>query len=121
LLFGQILGRDPDPYAFWHSSQSNDPGLNLALYSNKEVDELLEDARQTSNYEEREEKYIEFQQLLSEDVPAVFLYSLQYTYITPKNLKGITTQRINHPSDRFSNINSWFIKTKKSFNFFNFN
>src|SRR3989338_5612859 len=26
LLFGEIVGRDPDPFAFWHSSQRNDPG-----------------------------------------------------------------------------------------------
>ena len=46
LLFGEVLGLDPDPYSFWHSSQKKDPGLNLALYDNKKVDDLLRDARQ---------------------------------------------------------------------------
>ena len=117
LLFGQILGRDPDPYPFWHSSQANDPGINLSLYANKEVDRLLEDARQTSNTEERQKKYEEFQQKIIQDIPAIFLYSLQYTYLVPNNIKGITTESINHTSDRFSNIENWFIKTKKRFNF----
>ncbi|OJI06791.1 hypothetical protein BK004_02365 [bacterium CG10_46_32] len=117
LLFGQIIGKDPDPYPFWHSSQANDPGLNLALYQNKAVDALLEDARKTSDIAEREKKYIEFQTQLSQDVPAIFLYSLEYTYLTPSDIKGISTERINHPSDRFSNITTWYIKTKKSLQF----
>ncbi len=31
LLFGEIIGQDLDLYAFWHSSQRIDPGLNIAL------------------------------------------------------------------------------------------
>jgi peptide/nickel transport system substrate-binding protein len=117
LLFGQILGRDPDPYPFWHSSQSNDPGLNLALYNNKKVDELLEDARRTTNEALREEKYVAFQELLVEDLPAIFLYSVEYIYIIPQKIRGIATERINHPSDRFSSAASWYIKTKKRLQF----
>ncbi|MBI2637229.1 MAG: hypothetical protein HYW81_03500, partial [Parcubacteria group bacterium] len=117
LLFGQIIGKDPDPYPFWHSSQANDPGLNLALYQNKATDALLEDARKTSEGAEREKKYVAFQQQLAADVPALFLYSLRYTYLTPERIKGISTERINHPSDRFSNVNTWYIKTKKRLQF----
>ncbi|MBI1961638.1 MAG: peptide ABC transporter substrate-binding protein [Parcubacteria group bacterium] len=117
LLFGQIIGKDPDPYPFWHSSQANDPGLNLALYQNKAVDALLEDARKTSDTTEREKKYNAFQEQLSQDAPAIVLYSLRYTYLTPESIKGISTKRINHPSDRFSNISSWYIKTKKRLQF----
>ncbi len=117
LLFGQIVGRDPDPYPFWHSSQSNDPGLNLARYANKDADRLLEDGRRTSESGARHEKYVAFQKLLGKDIPAIFLYSLDYTYILPKDLKGINTSHINQPADRFSNVANWYIKTKKSINF----
>jgi len=37
LLFGEVLGADPDPFAFWHYNQKR-PGLNVAFYENKEVD-----------------------------------------------------------------------------------
>ena len=30
LLFGEFVGKDLDLYAFWHSSQRNDPGQNIA-------------------------------------------------------------------------------------------
>ncbi len=45
LLYGMVIGRDQDLYAFWDSQERNDPGLNIALYANKTVDGLLEDAR----------------------------------------------------------------------------
>src|SRR3989344_5952561 len=41
ILFGEVVGRTLDLFAFWHSSQRNDPGLNLALYTNARADSLL--------------------------------------------------------------------------------
>jgi len=85
LLFGEVLNADPDPFAFWHSSQRKDPGLNLSVYANDKIDKLLEEGRQSIDQESRKEKYNEFQKLLTEDVPAVFLYSPTYLY--PVNKK----------------------------------
>jgi len=113
LLFGEILGADPDPFAFWHSSQIRDPGLNLALYNNKDVDELLKEARKTFDLEKRKEKYKEFQKLVVEDVPAVFLYGPYYLYPVDKKIKGIEIENIPVPSKRFSGIENWYIKTKR--------
>ncbi|MCK5590873.1 MAG: hypothetical protein KAI72_02850, partial [Candidatus Pacebacteria bacterium] len=53
LLFGEIIGVNSDPYAFWHSSQRLDPGLNIASYTNVAVDKALERARATSSKEAR--------------------------------------------------------------------
>ena len=53
LLFGEVVGQNPDLYAFWHSSQRLDPGLNIALYANITADKLLEKARLIENREER--------------------------------------------------------------------
>ena len=113
LLFGQILGKDPDPYPFWHSSQANYPGLNLSLYSNNEVDKLLESGRQTADETIRQKNYFDFQKILGEDIPAIFLYSLNYTYILPSSIQGIDVDTIHQTSDRFSDINNWYIKTRK--------
>ena len=113
LLFGQILGRDPDPYPFWHSSQANDPGLNLALYNNKEADKLLEEARRTTDPDKRARDYLEFEKKLNADIPAIFLYSLKYSYLLPNNIQGVKAVKINQTSDRFSTINEWYVKTPK--------
>lgn len=114
-LYSEILGSDPDPYAFWHSSQNQAPGVNLAVFSDRNVDKLLEDARQTNDLAKREEYYQKFQSILAEQLPAIFLYSPTYTYAVDKKIKGIDTERITVPSDRFTNITNWYIKTSTSF------
>ena len=113
LLFGEVLGLDPDPYSFWHSSQKRDPGLNLALYDNSKVDTLLRDARQDLDPETRAEKYKEFQQIVVEDVPAVFLYSSYHPYVADKKIKGIEAKNIVLPSKRFTDVENWYIKTQR--------
>ncbi|MDD4901439.1 MAG: ABC transporter substrate-binding protein [Patescibacteria group bacterium] len=113
LLYGEIVGADPDPYAFWHSSQIGQAGLNIADYSNKEVDKLLEDGRLTNDVKLRQEKYKKFQEILAEDEPAIFLYSPNYTYVQSKNIKGFKTTSVVSPSDRFTDVNRWYMKTGK--------
>ncbi len=113
LIFGEILSHDPDPFAFWHSSQRNDPGLNIALYTNIMVDKLLEEARKTKDPAEREKKYLKFQEEVRKDSPAVFLYSPSYIFLTPKSLKGFDTKNITLPSERFNDIYKWHLETKK--------
>ena len=87
LLFGIIFGSDPDPYPFWHSSQVQDPGLNLSMFANRNADKLLEDARKTLNEDERMKKYQEFQKILIDELPAIFLYNPTYTYVVDKKIK----------------------------------
>ena len=115
LLFGEILGRDPDPFAFWHSSQLKDPGLNIALYHSKQVDTLLEEARRVTDRGQVEAKYKEFQKIIAEDFPAIFLYSPAYFYATRPTIRGINLKTIILPSERFAETFLWHIKTKRVF------
>lgn len=109
LLFGEILGRDPDPFAFWHSSQRSDPGLNIAMYANNTVDKILEDARIETDITKRIEKYKVFQEKIIEDEAAIFLYSPYFIYLTPLFLNGINIESISSPQERFSNIYKWYV------------
>lgn len=113
LLFGIIVGPNADPTPFWHSSQVQDPGLNLALFSNRESDKLLEDAKNTEDMEKQKKDYQSFQEILATEIPAIFLYNPTYTYVVDKKIKGINTQRILTPADRFNNISDWYLKTKR--------
>lgn len=114
LLYGEIIGADPDPYPFWHSSQSSGAGLNLAGWSNRRADELLEKGRATTDAAARETMYKEFQDILAEDVPAIFLYSPTYTYVVSRKIQGIEPATIFTPADRFAAVELWYIKTSKS-------
>ena len=118
ILFGEIIGRDLDLFAFWHSSQRNDPGLNIALYTNTKADKLLSDARTISDRETRLSKYREFEMELSKETPAVFLYSPSFVYILPKKIQGVDLGHITVPSDRFENISEWYENTEKIWKIF---
>ncbi|MEK7579918.1 MAG: ABC transporter substrate-binding protein [Patescibacteria group bacterium] len=113
LLFGEVLNVEPDPFSFWHSSQKKDPGLNLALYDNRGADKLLEEARQNLNPVARAGKYKDFQNLVIEDLPAIFLYSPNYFYPQAKKIKGFEDKLLGLPSERFANIEKWHIETKR--------
>lgn len=115
LLFGELFGHDPDPYAFWHTSQIKDPGLNIALYSNRKADALLEAARRTTDETEREAKYKDFQKIVAEDLPAIFLFSPTSYYGVRNSVKGVHIKLIALPQERFAHIEEWYIKTRRWF------
>jgi peptide/nickel transport system substrate-binding protein len=111
LLFGQIVNHESDLFAFWHSSQRKDPGLNVAMYANAKVDKLLESASITTDEKSRIEKYAQFEQEIEKDMPAVFLYSPDFIYVVSKNLAGLSIDHIVSSSDRFSNCYLWYTET----------
>jgi peptide/nickel transport system substrate-binding protein len=113
LLFGQVIGGDPDPYSFWHSNQKKDPGLNLSLFGDSETDKLIEEGRIEFDSEKRAQNYIEFQKSLVKENPAIFLYSPQYIYPVNRSVQGIDATNLILPSKRFCDISHWYLKTKR--------
>lgn len=113
LLFSENTGADPDPFSFWHSSNSHDPGLNISGFSNATVDKLLTDARQTNDVNVRIKDYAQFQDIVTQQIPAIFLDSAVYVYSTPKKEKGFDLQTIIYPSERFLDVKNWYIATKR--------
>jgi peptide/nickel transport system substrate-binding protein len=118
LLFGEIIGRDLDLFPFWHSSQRNDPGLNIAMYVNTRADKLLEDARAAAEPDLRRQKYLEFEAEIRDDAPAVFLYSPSFTYVLPKKIENVSLGQLTFPGERFSNISDWYIEKNKVWKIF---
>jgi len=118
LFFGEVVGRNSDLFAFWHSSQRLDPGLNIALYANIEADALLEEARTISSPEIRAEKYQEFQEEVISDLPAFFLYSPDFIYVLPSQVQGVVLRGTSLPSERFLHVFNWYKETDRVWNFF---
>ncbi len=113
LLFGQNMGSDPDPFAFWHSSQNSYPGLGLSIWSNRRVDEIIEGARINSDSAKRQQQYQEFLSIAAKDLPAIFLYNPYYVYVQDRNIKGNTLKQLAVPADRLSNMSQWYINTRR--------
>jgi peptide/nickel transport system substrate-binding protein len=112
ILFGNVINRDLDYYAFWHSSQRNDPGLNLSAYASIDGDKALQEARNTSDRAEKLTLLQKFEKEVINDTPAVFLYSPDFIYIVPQSVKAQFPEIIVTSSDRFAQVYDWYIETE---------
>lgn len=113
LIYGLDYGADPDPYPFWHSSQISDTGLNLANFSDVDADKLLEEARQTSNSEERAKKYQAFQKILDTQKPAIVLEQIKWQFAITNKIMGIIDHQGISGADRFFEVWKWYSKTRR--------
>lgn len=104
-------GMDPDPYAFWHSTQTKDPGFNFTSYSTLATDRAMEAARRTLDQAKRKELYAQVFTQLAEDVPAIYLYFADYVYAVDRVVRGVRIASITDPAQRFWNVEEWYVKT----------
>lgn len=118
LFFGQVVNHESDLYSFWHSSQKTDPGLNIAMYSNKKVDTILESIQKTLNSEDRTSKYEELMKEFNLNIPAIIIYSPKYLYVTSPEINNLSLINITVPSDRFASIYTWSADTDKVWKIF---
>ena len=108
-------GPDPDQYGLWHSSNSIDP-LNFSsplLPKQALIDKDLEDGRATADHKLRKAAYTDFQDLMSDAAPAVFLYEPHYAYIVSRRVHGVRTNPVVEPVDRFQYVTEWWVDVKR--------
>lgn len=109
LLYGQSLGYNLDTFSYWHSSQAGETGLNLSSYQNPKADFLIESIRSTFDETQKNGLLEALAKVISDDVPAVFLYTPTYYYLVDKKISGVNIENIRLPKDRFANIARWAI------------
>ena len=113
LLFGEVIGRYPDPFAFWHSSQRLDPGLNISLYGNGATDKTVSELRSTYDTVIRKKLFETFVKELTSDYPAVFLYAPDYIYAPTVGLSNVNLSGLTQPADRFLGSHKWYLFSEK--------
>ncbi len=113
LLFGMVIGRDRDLYAFWDSGERSDPGLNIAAYANRSVDLLLESIRQQLDPEIARQDLQEVSTLIAEDYPAAFTHAPDFLYAIPNSVHGVRLPQIAAPADRFVTVANWYRNTEE--------
>ncbi len=84
MMLSMGVSPEPDQYNSWHSS-AIDNGFNDWCYSNARVDELLEQGRRESDPAARKVIYDEVQEIMAEDVAAIWLYH-------PNTLSALSTE-----------------------------
>lgn len=113
LLFGMVIGRDRDLFAFWDSGERSDPGLNIAAYANRTVDLLLERIREEQDPEIAREDLREVSDLIASDYPAAFTHAPDFLYAIPNSVHGVRLPQIASPSDRFATVAAWYRNTEE--------
>ncbi len=113
LLFGSDVGRALDLYPFWHSSQKDDPGLNITQYTNIEADTYLKTIRTAKTATERDQAIVALTGLITKERPAIFLFTPTFTYLTSPDVTHPNLNRLGSPSDRFANIHTWYTSKER--------
>lgn len=93
-------GADPDDYGYgmYHS----DGGRNRALYSNPEIDAVLEAGRESLSEEDRISAYSAFQKIAAEDVPYLPVYHYQHIYAYRSPFEGFVPSPM--PADIYRSV-----------------
>ena len=105
------VGPDPDQYWLWHSAP--DPGSLNFSYSRGWglIDKDLEDGRAAVDPPSRLAAYIDFQMLMADVAPAIFLYAGRYEYAVSQRVHGVHFNKAIEPSDRFQYVTEWYVNT----------
>ncbi len=117
LLYGISLGRDPDVFAYWHSSQATlrtGGTLNFSEYRSTTADKALEAGRTREGNELRAIKYKPFLEAWRNDAPAMALYQPRMLYLTRTPIANFEPRTFNSASDRYANIENWMIREGKT-------
>jgi peptide/nickel transport system substrate-binding protein len=109
IILGWSTGIDPDQYDIWHSSKTDHKELNFISYKNREVDELLEQARRVFDREERKKYYFRFQEILAEEQPYTFLFVPFALPVIHARFRGIKPA----PAGISYNFIRWYVPTRE--------
>lgn len=113
LVYQMHLGADPDMYAYWSSTQTDQTGLNLANYQSRRAEIALTNGRTNVNSAARESRYIAFVNQWLQDDPAIALYQPSFIYVMDQNVNTLKSgDQIIDASDRFRNVTSWTVLTQ---------
>ena len=87
LVYEIDLGADPDIYAFWHSSQSGQKGLNFSNYNDAVADDLLLNSRTAQSSNEKKLQITKFTQRWLANSVAIGLGQTKTSYVFRKSVQ----------------------------------
>jgi peptide/nickel transport system substrate-binding protein len=104
---------DPDPYPFWHQTQITS-GQNYSQWDDRQASEYLEQARITTDMDERGRLYNNFQVRWGQELPALPMFYPVYTYAVSGDVQGVSIGPIFDKSDRFNHLTDWYLVTRRA-------
>jgi ABC-type transport system substrate-binding protein len=88
------------------------------MYTNVKADALLSKARAETSSKDRAALYRDFENIVIEDRPAIFLFAPHFIYLVPEKLRGVRLGILAHPADRLLEAYRWHIDTERVWNIF---
>ncbi len=82
-----------EPYLAWHSASDQAGGGNRSGFHHDAADEVIMNIRTAGNIAERDSGYLELQEIIYEEQPAIFLYVPLERIIISKKYKIISSSR----------------------------
>ncbi len=105
------VGSDPDQYSLWHTG-AGAGALNFAYaHGWGVIDQDLENGRAAVDQSARLAAYIDFQMLIADAAPAIFLYTPHYDYAVSQRVHGVRLNSVIEPVDRFQYVTQWYVNT----------
>jgi ABC-type transport system substrate-binding protein len=104
LLFGYQTNIHPDLYYFFHSSQIDDPGINISGINNNELDKHILKLRTEISDEDTSITYQKINKLILQDYSFIPIYSPFFVYTMDSRVNNFKKTIINSREERFSNI-----------------
>ncbi|HEX2859695.1 MAG TPA: peptide-binding protein [Alphaproteobacteria bacterium] len=101
VMLGWSLSAEPDPYDIWHSSKTAPAEFNMISYNNPEADRLMVAARKEFDQTKRQQLLWQFQAILADEQPYLFLYAPEVLMAVQKRIVGVA------PAPAGIGYNSW--------------
>jgi peptide/nickel transport system substrate-binding protein len=82
-----------DPFPIWHSSNDRPSGSNRSGFHSAELDKVIDELRTTEDAKERDAYYQQFQEIIYNQQPAIFLYVPLERIAASKKIELLTSPR----------------------------
>lgn len=87
-IAGWVLGADPDDSTLWMCNQEPPNGYNISFFCDRRLDAAEREALHTYDFAARRAAYWKIQELLAQDVPAVFLSWVDNSYAVRDSIQN---------------------------------
>ncbi len=99
-----------DPEAMWHSKYAEQPsGINITGFRNAEVDALIDSIKGEFDVEKRHEVVRRIDAILTEEVPYLLLWHIDYVRLLYWNKFGMPDTVLGKYGNEFSSESYWWI------------
>ena len=107
---GWAMDPESDLYQIWHTSQKENRGSNHVGFGDAETDRLIEESRRTIDDAARWKLFVQFDRILYEQQPYLFLYSAPDLGAYDKRYRGVKFYKLRPGYD----FTEWFLPQEAS-------